>query len=513
MGEEPKLSYLVLSKNNFEKFVRELLLIKQYRVEVYVKSSQRNNDWVLEYKGSPGDLSQFEEIIFDSNEIVYNNCVLGVKLCAKKLLGISCVNTTENLFFVTELTDNEFFTELEAVLAQISPRECVIPQGESPELCSIRTVVERNGILVVTAKKTDFNADDVKQDLNRLLYFYDGQKRDASVFLETNKEEAMCSLQAVIKHLNLTSNEQNFNQFRISSLDTHQYVRLDNAALGALNVLPKPGVSVHSAAGKGSSLLGVLDNCCTPQGHRMLEQWLKQPLKDINLINERLDIVESLVKDAEVRQTLIQNYLPHIPDLLMLGKKLGGKKATLQDCYRIYQAVNNVPAIVAVLRRLNNKCVSSVLIDPVAELLKDMDKFLVMIEQMLDLDLVDRGEFLIKATFDDDLQELSSKKQEVEEKMQKVLKRAVDELGLDQKKMKLECNDQHGYFFRVTLAEEHALRQNKKFKIIDAVKGGVRFTNDKLEGLNESYSGIKQNYEQQQRSLVQEILEVAGKCN
>lgn len=106
---------------------------------------------------------------------------------------------------------------------------------------------------------------------------------------------------------------------------------------------------------------------------------------------------------------------------------------------------------------------------------------------------------------------LSASKQNIEEKMQKVLGRATDELGLDTKKMKLECNDQHGYFFRVTLAEEHALRQNKSFRIIDAVKGGVRFTNSKLESLNESYSNIKQSYEQQQRSIVQEILDVAGK--
>lgn len=109
------------------------------------------------------------------------------------------------------------------------------------------------------------------------------------------------------------------------------------------------------------------------------------------------------------------------------------------------------------------------------------------------------------------LLELQIQKQDIEEKMQKVLKRAVDELGLEPKKMKLECNDQHGYFFRVTLAEEHALRQNKSFKIIDAVKGGVRFTNDKLEHLNQSYSSIKESYEQQQRSIVLEVLDVAGK--
>lgn len=393
----------MLSKNNFEKLVRELLLIKQYRVEVYIKKNSQksgNNDWVLEYKGSPGDLSQFEEIIFDSNEIVYNSYVLGVKLCAKRLLGIGCVNTTENMFFVAELTDNEFFTELEAILAQLNPRECVIQQGDSPELQTIRAVIERNGILVINAKKSDFTADNTNQDLNRLLYFYDGQKKDASVYPEINKTEAICSLQAVIKHLSLTENEQNFNQFRLNSLDVHQYVRLDKAAISALDVLPKPGVAAKTMA----SLVGVLDNCITPQGRRMLEQWIKQPLKDINLINERLDIVEALFNSNEVRQTLTQDYLPRIPDLLMLGRKLGSKKATLQDCYRIYQAVNNLPVIVSVLRKLENKCVQTVLVDPLGGLLKDMEKFLLMIEQMIDLELVDRGEFLIKASFDSGLQ-------------------------------------------------------------------------------------------------------------
>lgn len=89
MGDEPKLSYLVINKNNFEKLIRELLLVKQYRVEVYTKPSQsHNNDWILEYKGSPGNQSQFEDILYANDDIVYNNCVLGVKLGAKKVMNV-----------------------------------------------------------------------------------------------------------------------------------------------------------------------------------------------------------------------------------------------------------------------------------------------------------------------------------------------------------------------------------------------------------------------------------------
>lgn len=94
MGDEPKLSYLVLSRLNFEKFIRELLLIKQYRVEVYVKPSQsKNNDWNIEYKGSPGNLSQFEEILFENNEVMFNSAVMAVNVLPNSVNFFNLINS------------------------------------------------------------------------------------------------------------------------------------------------------------------------------------------------------------------------------------------------------------------------------------------------------------------------------------------------------------------------------------------------------------------------------------
>lgn len=71
-----------------------------------------------------------------------------------------------------------------------------------------------------------------------------------------------------------------------------------------------------------------------------------------------------------------------------------------------------------------------------------------------------RCEFLIKSNVDPEISELHKRKQGIEEKMQKLLRKAANDLGLEEgKSIKLECNPQHGYFFRITKKEEQALRQ------------------------------------------------------
>lgn len=61
------------------------------------------------------------------------------------------------------------------------------------------------------------------------------------------------------------------------------------------------------------------------------------------------------------------------------------------------------------------------------------------------------------------------------------------------------------------MKEEPILRKNKHYKVISAVKSGVRFVTSKLEDLNSDYVEVKRSYEEQQKSLVSDILGIAGK--
>jgi len=109
---------------------------------------------------------------------------------------------------------------------------------------------------------------------------------------------------------------------------------LDSAAMKALNIEPRADVISNLQGNPVASVLTLLDKCRTAQGHRLIAQWIRQPLKDLSLIKERHDIVELLVQNNDLRSVLSDDYLRRIPDLQQLAKKLIRKKSTLQDCYK-----------------------------------------------------------------------------------------------------------------------------------------------------------------------------------
>ncbi|MGI8637918.1 MAG: MutS-related protein, partial [Segetibacter sp.] len=86
-------------------------------------------------------------------------------------------------------------------------------------------------------------------------------------------------------------------------------------------------------------------------GARLLKRWIVLPLKDIGKINERLDLVEFLIKDVDLRTKLIQ-HIKQAGDIERLVSKIPLKKINPREVLQIARGLQHVEAI-------RNECIQA----------------------------------------------------------------------------------------------------------------------------------------------------------
>lgn len=80
----------------------------------------------------------------------------------------------------------------------------------------------------------------------------------------------------------------------------------------------------------GTCLIDVIDRTHTPMGSRMLKRWISFPLKNIEQINQRLDMVEWLIHHVETLR-LLSEKLSQLIDLERAASKISTQKITPKE--------------------------------------------------------------------------------------------------------------------------------------------------------------------------------------
>lgn len=566
------LPYVLLKAAIMQSFLKDALLHLGIKIEIYVTKTvasstygkSSNDPWVCVKQASPGNLREVEDLLGNS-VIDENPVVIALKVQSKKVdavgatlggaggsgpsagtsatarvVGICFVDATTREIGVFEFIDNDMFSNLESVLIQLGVKECVIPGKGSPDqqplgqtqeahdMLKVISLLEKCDVAITFRRSADFDVRDIEQDLNKLL---SPTSIPITALPALSSQCAMAATSALVKYLELLSQPDIFGQFVIIQHDLAQYMRLDSSAIKALNLMPSPGQgsigsgpSSQNSAARSTSLFGLLNWCKTSAGTRLLGQWLKQPLMDLSIIRERHTLVGAFVANGILRQTLQEDSLRSIPDISRLVRKLLRGAANLEDAVRIYQMVIKIPDLIVALEEHEDESSDSeegtrpakeIIDDLYTSKIKDaysnLEKLQELIETTVDLNALDNHEFVIKPDYDERLQEIRGRLDELKKLMSDEHIRAGEDLGMDpEKKLKLENHNIHGWSFRLTRTEAKCLRTSTGYRELSTQKNGVYFTSRALTSLASESKDLQKEYNSTQSELVKEVVAIVA---
>ena len=249
-----------------------------------------------------------------------------------------------------QFQDNDQFCLLESLLVRLAPGTCHRhPLAAAARQARLIGLLDTLGVAHSEHKPKTFESVASETAVNELKTMV-GEDDIVPFLLRLESADWAYALRAgsvLAKQEGLIRMEAGSFALDLASLD--QFLRLDSAALSALNLLP----NAREDRNKESSVHGILDQTVTKKlGSRLLAKWLRQPLMDAGRIAARQDQVEALVNDAEARIDM-RAILKAVPDVDQLTGRFARGKAGLEDLYRLYVFVGTLPRLLAVLAKVD----------------------------------------------------------------------------------------------------------------------------------------------------------------
>lgn len=543
-NQASKNKYVTISPPVFLNNVLKFCLIdNNFKVEIY-----DHKTFKLIAMATPGNMEKLsneygvdlESMVPDASSPITAAVKFQQQGSAKKV-GICLVDLSNALIRVSEFDDNDLFSNLESLLIQLGVKEVILPSNYDPENKELSDVIklyqtlDKVGIVMSTIKASFFTSKDIDQDLVKLL-----SKEDTNVELilgakGINSNDYQLSFgccNALINYLELLT-EDEFSEgqtFSIEKYNLSNYMKLDSSTLNALNIFPaKQANNLTMKSNQIGSIFELLNKCKTTSGSRLLSQWLKQPLTDMQLILDRQNLVEKLLNDTNLRVFINQEFLTQVPDIKRILKKInmnlkrsGNENKKLENVVRLYQLFLILPNLIEILQlavELEDDTVkdliSKVWLNPINECYGKLTQFQGLVETAIDLTPLEsstvndlNSDFNVNPNFEQSLQDVNCRLQQKEQEIKLQHEAVAEDLNMDiDKKLKLEKHQIHNWCFRVTRNDSVVLR-GTDYRELQTVKAGVFFTNTELSNLSKEHASILQEYNNRQKEIIQEILMV-----
>ncbi len=253
--------------------------------------------------------------------------------------------------------------------------------------------------------------------------------------------------------------------------------------------------NIRTGARRGT-LLGVLDRTRTAMGARLLQDWLRNPLRERAPIEERLDAVAE-VKEKNGVRTELRELLKPVSDLERIGSKIVMGQANARDLTALKVTLTQLPSVWGLLEGLD-----AALLQP-TEKLEPLSALAGLIERAIREDapptITEGG--LIKAGFDAQLDELVRIGSDAKGYLAQLEVREKERTGINA--LKVSYNRVFGYYIEVpkSRAEGVPAHYVRKQTLVNA----ERYITDELKTFETRVLGADEERSALEQRLFEEV--------
>jgi len=232
---------------------------------------------------------------------------------------------------------------------------------------------------------------------------------------------------------------QHFHVKHISNLqriEESKYVWMDRFTIRNLELF-------HSSNEGATTLVDILDYTVTPMGSRLLKRWVAFPLKEKQLIEDRLSAVEMLMIESTEKEHVI-NHIKEIGDLERLISKVATSRINPREVVQLKRALISIEPIKVFLENSNNKALIQI---------ADQINLCEFIRNRIDNEIddnapvaINKGSVIAKGV-NKELDDLRSISKDSHFLLQKILERETERTAIPS--LKIAFNNVFGYYLEV----------------------------------------------------------------
>ena len=303
---------------------------------------------------------------------------------------------------------------------------------------------------------------------------------------------AVCAAGALVAYLEQTQHSGLGNICSISRIDENRFVWMDRFTFRNLEIF-------QSNAGKdGVSLVETIDRCCSPMGSRLLREWLAMPLMEPSRLEERYEVVQLLLDNAEMRAEL-QDCIRGVGDLERIISRASTGKILPREVRQLGRSLEQMEPV---SRLCSGTGVEA--LDKMASGMKDTGKLKELIKSTLAEDaasMLGKGD-VIAAGVDAQLDELREISRGGKNFLARMQEREIERTGINS--LKIGYNNIFGYYIEVRNAAKDKVPQEwiRKQTLVSA----ERYITPELKEYEEQILGAEAKIYEIESRLFSELI-------